>query len=145
MPAPEIESVAPSRVAEVAAAVKQQRELAEWKAKFPEAYAELVALRAVYNPSLDAAEKVARAKRVSCGPFVLFKFQASYDGKELYADVGRQKFAALGGVLTTVETLTVDKERFAAAVAQERISPELEAKVVKYTPYYHSVPRIELP
>lgn len=145
MSVPEVESVSPSRIADVAAFVKQQIAVSDWKGRHPEAAAELEAIAAVYNPSLDAAEKAVRARKVSCGPFDLYQFRTSYDPAALLEAVGRQKFASLGGTLETKDVLGIDKERFLAAVAQERIPEAVASKVVKYSACYRAVPRIELP
>ena len=148
MPAPEpppIERLAPSRVTEVSALVKAADALEAWKAKHPEAAAELVELAGLYNPALKAAQKVLKLRLVSCGPIELYQFRRKDNAQVLLDAVGRQKFPSLGGVLKPVEELSIDRERFDLAVAQERVDAALVAKVVKFEPAFHAPDEIVLP
>ncbi len=144
MSAPEIEKVAPSRIPEVATVVKQLAAVEDWKKRHPEAWAELAAIAKVLNPSLKAAGEVVKVRRVSSGPFDLFKFQPSFDGPALYAAVGRQRFASMGGTFEP-ETPVVDRTKFVALMATEKVNAELEESVVTWTPYFHKPEPISIP
>jgi hypothetical protein len=138
MTAPAIKTVPQSEVAEVAAYAKAARALAKWKENNPAAAAELAQLARVHNTLLKVADGAVRKLEVSCGAFELFEMRAAYDAEALYEGVGRQLFAQLGGVLATVETKTIEKDRFEALILQGRINAGLLAKVRSYGARYHA-------
>jgi hypothetical protein len=138
-------SVAPSKIPEVKAFLKAAGELAELRALFPIVFAKLDAIAIQYNAALKAAEAVTKERRVSCGPFELYSFSRKFDGDALYEAVGRQKFAAMGGVLEPVELRTVDKERYLALLVQGKIAEDVDAKVLSLTPSFHKPAVLSVP
>lgn len=146
MPAPTIESVPQAKIAEVKAFLKAKDAYDEWKALFAVPVRKLREIAGLYNPLLVNAEKAVRAAGVSCPPcFELFSHTPKFDAEVLYKSVGRQKFAALGGVLEPSEIRTIDRSRFLALVAMEKIDPELVDQVLTYGPRYHTPDPIVLP
>lgn len=140
-----MERLAPSRIPEVAAFTAAQKELVAWRAQFPDAAAALDELAVRYNATREAADKVVRLRLVECGPFELHQFRRKDNAEALYTAVGRQKFSSLGGTLKVLEELKVDREKFDALVAQDKIDAELVASVVKYEPAYRRVPELVVP
>lgn len=145
MKPPALERVAPSSVREVSAFVRAEKDLAAWKEEYSEAAAKLAAIADVYNATLDAAEAVVRERRIETGPFVLASHLRKDNAEVLYEAVGRQRFASLGGELEPIEKLTIDRTRFDAAVAGERLGAELLARIVTWSPRYKTIKRVLLP
>jgi hypothetical protein len=145
MSAPKIETVSPSKIAEVKAFMKAKEALDELRALFPVAFAKLAEIAAVYNTTLDAAAEAVKIRRVSSGPFDLYSYTKKFDAEVLYADVGRQKFAQMGGIIDPREIRDVDKTRFLALIETKVVSPALAAKVLTYAPSFHKPDPIVLP
>jgi hypothetical protein len=144
--APDIQTVAPDLIPEVETFLVYLRKYEAWKRRHPEAATELLELADKYNPTLAAAAKVVRTRRVACGPFDLYQWRRDDDGDALYAAVGRQKFTASGGVLIrTAETYKIDRERFDARVAAGKVTGAVAKEVVSFAPCFHQPPEIALP
>jgi hypothetical protein len=140
-----IAEVPPLSVPEVKAFLKAKQAFDDWEAQYPVAAKKLRELAPAYNATLKVAELTTKELRVKAMPFDLYSFTRKFDAELLYASVGRQKFAALGGVLATVEDKSIDKDRFVAAMTQKQIAPELAAKVLTHTPNFHKPAPISLP
>lgn len=145
MPAPAIETVPPSKIAEVKAFLKACAALEELKQTHPSVFRKLLEIASTYTATRDAAVKVVRTRGVTCGPIVLTGYVTSYDAQALLDAVGRQRFAASGGILKPAETVTVDKERFLALVAAGAIEPALAEKIISYAPRYRSIESLSIP
>jgi hypothetical protein len=142
---PEVKSVAPSRIPQVAAVTKAIAAYKAWQKKHPDAAAELLELADEYNAKLKAADAVVRELRVTSGPFELFQFARKDNAQALYDAVGRQKFTALGGVLKTVDELSIDRARFDGLVAEGKVDEDVVAAVVSFGPKFHTPDPITLP
>jgi hypothetical protein len=141
-----IPQTVPAReVPEVLAFLKAQRELAAFKTKHPTLFRRLSEIADVYNATLEAADRAVRARRLGCGPFDLYQFSARVDDAALCAAIGRTAFTRFGGVISWAETFTFDRKQLEALIAMERISPEIEAAVVTYSPAYHKPDKLLVP
>ena len=98
-----------------------------------------------YNTTLQAADKAVRERRVSCGPFVLKHFATKYDGEALFNSVGRDLFLQLGGTIEQVPSYNVDRGKLEAAIAQNRVKPEVVAVVRQETPNFSKPPKVVIP
>jgi hypothetical protein len=145
MSRPEIESVPTKTFREVVALLKAQRELARLCEEHEGFFKRLRPLVEIHNASLEAAEKVVREKRVSCGPIELYEFAERYTAAAFCAAVGEHEFTRVGGVIGSAPTYAFDAKRFHALIAQGRFSEEVAAKVLTYTARYHVPAAIVLP
>jgi hypothetical protein len=102
-------------------------------------------LVAEYNDRVQAADKVVRARGVSCGPFELYQHQTKYDAEYLYQRFGRENFLELGGKLETVEKRSVDKKRVDIAIQTGKIPAEDAPHIRVQSPRYHAPVTIEVP
>ncbi len=143
--APAIESVPPLSIPEVKAFLKAKQAFDEWEAQYPVAARKLRELAPAYNATLTVGALATKELRVKAMPFDLYSYTRKFDAELLYASVGRQKFAAMGGTLATVEEKGISKDRFVAAVAQKLVGPELADQVLTYTPNFHKPDPISLP
>lgn len=142
---PTPESVSAAQVAEVKAFLKVERALAQLKKNFPTAFEKLLRLQPQYNAALEAAQAVLKAKKVGCGPFDLYEFAARRNMAAFVDAVGKSEFVRLGGEIKPSETFVFDAKRFDALVVAEKISPEVEARVVAYDAKFHAPKPISIP
>jgi len=124
-------------IAEVAAYQAVKARYDAFKAANPDFFNHLDALQEELNTKLQAADKVVRARSVSCGDFALYQFQVKYNAEELLQAVGRDKFLQVGGEMSTQTVYGVEKKRVDAAIASGAIPPEVAARVRVTTPRYH--------
>jgi hypothetical protein len=141
----EIETVPPSTFPEVRAFLKAKKALDELRATSPRFFEDLRAIAELWNPTLDAADKVVRAAGVSCGPFELYSHVTKYSANALLIAVGEGRFQVFGGATENVPEHTIDKEAFKALVAQGKVANEIIAAVVTHEPRYHKPEKIVLP
>ena len=132
-------------VPEVVELIDAQDALEAFKQSHPEIFRTLEALTERYNAALESAEKVCRARAVSCGPLHLYQFTTRYDAEALYGAVGREKFLELGGKVGTKATYEVDKTCLETAIAQNKLSAEIVEISRKETPNFHKPDRLVLP
>lgn len=95
-----------------------------------------------FNTKLEAADKVVRAREVSCGSWELYQQQTQIDVDALYDALGREKFLAVGGKLQTVTNRGLDKTKFNSAITRGDIPEKVVQDVVKQSPRYHAPKQI---
>ena len=88
------------------------------------------------NRARESADKVVRAKEVSCGPWDIYQTQTTYDANVLYEALGREGFMRVGGKVQMQAAYEVDKAKVEAAIARGEIPPELVSSVKKESPRY---------
>lgn len=115
----------------------QLRDFLENNPEFNEVYKHLVERR---NDALEQADKAVRRTGQACGPFAIFRSSPEYDLNALYEAVGRDKFLQMGGVIETVTTYKLDKQKIEAAVGRGDLPPALVAEVRK-TSVRYSTPK----
>jgi AICAR transformylase/IMP cyclohydrolase PurH len=140
---PTIQMVRTSSVAEVRAFRAEQRQLAALKKKYPAAFTALDELAVPYNAKREAAHAVLKARRVGCKPFELYGWHPTWTPKAFADAVGRDAFVAFGGVIG--ESFEIDHAVFEALVADEKVSPEVAAAVVKFSPKFHTPEPLSIP
>lgn len=114
-----------------------KRKLEMFKAQHQALFTEYAAYVEEYNQKRQAAEKVVRAKNISCGDFDLYQEVTKIDAKALHDAVGREVFISVGGALKFGYDYKVDPKRLQLAVAQGRISQDLVNEITKKEPRYH--------
>lgn len=139
-----INTVSEESIPEVLRFLEANDRVQSFYEKHSEIFSQLLELRGEYNAALEAAEKVVRAKRVSCGPFVAYQIQTKYDAEKLYEEVGRDRFLELGGKIQTVTTFDLDKAKFEAHVVSNNVSQEVVDTVKEVSPRYKKPEKITL-
>jgi len=133
------------QVPEVADFHAAKERLEAFRKQNPEFFTYLEELIDDYNTKLEAADKAARAKQVSCGDFKLDKFQRRYKPEELYQAVGREKFLELGGKISTKTQYECDKKRIDASIASGQIDEALASLVRVISPVFSTPKKVEVP
>lgn len=100
-----------------------------FRAANPEFFSFLDGLEEELNTKLEAADKVTKARSISCGNFHLYQFQMKYKAEELLQAVGRDKFLQVGGTMTTQTVYGVDKARVDASIASGDIPADTAERV----------------
>jgi hypothetical protein len=115
-----------------------QERLQRFREAYPDVFEQYEHLATDYNNSLEAAEKIVRARALSVGPFELYQYAQTYNADQLYEELGHELFIQVGGVVETKATYRVDAHKLNAAIAAGIIPKESVEKVVKRTPRYHT-------
>ena len=132
-------------VAEVAAFEEVKARLRAFRESNPAFFKYLEPLIEEYNTKQEAAEKVVRAKQVSCGDFHQYQRYVQYDTKALRDALGRDAFLAVGGSETTVTKYDIDKTRFEVAAKSGQVPQNVLQQATKVTTRYHMPEKIKLP
>lgn len=140
-----IRTVAIDQVPAVIDFVDAQSAIADFKQEHAQVFAQFAELAERYNATLEQAEKVCRGDRVACGPFDLYQFVTKYDAEGLFNAVGRDRFLEIGGKIETVQQFSLDRQRFEAAVAQNKIPKDVVDRVRTETPNYHKPAKVSIP
>jgi hypothetical protein len=135
---PRYNSIDPSQIPEVMAFEEAQQMLDVFKDKHSHIFQEYDELIQARNIKLEAADKVVRAKKVSCGDWELYQRQKTFDADALYEALGRDQFLAVGGVLQTVTNRSIDKAKLEASIARGDIPKKVLDVVVSESPRYHA-------
>lgn len=85
-----------------------------------------------------AADKVVRAKEVSCDDWDLYQFQTKINPDKLYNALGMDDFLRVGGTTSTQTIYQVDKAKLEAAVARGEVPKEVADEVIVRSPRYHA-------
>lgn len=128
--------VDPLDIPEVAEFINADERLKEFKEEYKDVFEQYEAIVSDRNDKLEAAEKIVRAHKVTCGPFVLYQYQTKYNAQAFYDAVGRDDFLKLGGTIQTVPKYEIDKKAFEAMMAQKKIAPTVIEAVVETSPRY---------
>lgn len=133
---PKVKEVDPRDIPEVVDFIDADNKLKEFREQYAdlfETYGQLVEDR---NSKMENAEKVVRAHKVTCGPFVLYQHQTKFNAQAFFDAVGKEDFLKFGGEMKTVPQYSIDKKLFEAAVAQKKIPPSVVEQVVEVSPRY---------
>lgn len=88
------------------------------------------------NRAREGADKIVKARVVSCGPWEIYQEQTTYDAAALYEALGREEFLRVGGKVQMQAVYDVDKSKVEAAIARGDIEPEVVPSVKKVSPRY---------
>ena len=132
-------------VPEVAAFLDVQRRYEEFKQANEAFFKYLGALATEYNEKLVEAERVVKAKQVSCGPFEIYQTATSYDAEEMFTILGRDEFLNCGGIEEKVTKRTVDKARVEMHIGSGRIQKDAADVIKKVSGRYRRLPGVEVP
>ena len=142
---PKIEAIPEESIPEVLQYQEAKGRLENWKSTYPGAYEELKEILELVNTTGENAEKVVRAREVTCGPFTLKHYTMNTDANALYDAVGQEDFQKFGGSIQTVRQYDVDKKVFEALVVQKKIHPDVVEKVVTYSPAFTVPKKFQIP
>lgn len=95
-------------------------------------------LKADLQQKREAADKIVRAKEVSCSDWDLYQYQTKVDAEALYNALGMDAFLKYGGSTATKTVYDADKTKVEAAIARGDISKELGDTVLVKSPRYHA-------
>jgi hypothetical protein len=142
---PKPATVDPDDLSEVAAFMRAQERLENWKKTYAGAFQELMEIAELHNSTLEAADKSVRAREVSSGPFELLNYSTTFNANALYDALGREDFLRFGGSVQTVQQYDIDKKQFEAFVAQKKIHPDVVKAVISYGPRYKKLDKVIIP
>lgn len=128
--------VDPRDIPEVVSFIDADDRLKEFKEQYADVFVQYDEMVNDRNDKLEAAEKIVRAHKVTCGPFVLYQYQTKLNAQAFYDAVGRDDFLKLGGNIQTVPKYEIDKKQFEAFVAQKKIPQTVIDAVVETSPRY---------
>lgn len=114
-----------------------------FKKKHPKLFTEIMDFQATYNMSLKKADAVTREREVSCGPFQLISYQSRFDGAGINAEVGKDKFEAIGGVIQVVSKIEADDVR--KAVNRGHLDVKVAARHETKSPKFKTHPTFYVP
>jgi len=134
--------VDPNEVPEVAAYVESKEMLETFKANHAQVFATYEQLAEDLNQKMEAADKVVRARAISCADWDLYQTQTKVDAEALFNALGMDMFLQVGGKTTTKTTYSADKAKVEAAAARGDIPKAVVDDVVKESPRYHAPVRI---
>lgn len=127
-----------SEIPEVAAFEESKQMLEAFKTRYIQIFESYEHLVADANQKLEAADKVVRAKEISCGDWDLYQYQTKVDAEALFNALGMDKFLQVGGKTTTKTVYDADKARIEASAARGDISKNIATDVLKQSPRYHA-------
>ena len=131
-------TVAVESIPEVATFQEAKRMLSTFKETNRNIFEEYELLVQQYNSKLEAADKVVRARKVTCGDWELYQQQTTYDVDALYDALGREQFLAVGGSLKTTTTRSLDKTKFNAAITRGDVPQKVVEVITSVSPKYHA-------
>lgn len=114
------------------------------KEAFPEVFEQLDQLAGEYNQALEAADKVVRGKKVSCGPFDLYQWATTYNAEKLHEELGREEFLKVGGQIKTIATYDIDKAKLEAHITSGAIPGEVVDAVRTVSPRFKKPEKINI-
>lgn len=132
-------------VPEVQEFLDVEQELNSFREQHTDVFEKFDELAAEYNQKLEAADKVVRAKKVSCGPWDLYQEQLRYDAKILFESVGRERFINVGGTMETQTVYGVEKTRIEASIKQGLIPTDVTNQFRKVSARFHKPNKVDLP
>lgn len=142
MPTKDKSVLSVDEVPEVQHFMEVQSKIERLKEAYPEVFEKLGELAADYNQALEAADKVLRAKKASCGPFTLSSVAVTYDAEKLHEELGRAEFLKVGGQIKTVTKYDVDKAKFEAHSTSGIVPNEVIESVRTVSPRYKKPEKI---
>lgn len=138
MAKPPIQDEPIQNVQEVLAYEQAKEQLQQFITQYQQVFDTYRQLADQYNTTLEAANKAVRGLGVSCGDFDLFQRNDKVDADKLHDSVTREQFIEMGGIVTTVRKVKVDKLRFMTKHAQGNVDQELYDAVVSTEDKYHT-------
>jgi hypothetical protein len=139
------QDVDPKDIPEVAAFMEAEEQIQGLKKMYPGVFDELKELSEKRNTLLEAADKAVRSRNVSCGPFNQFQTATFYHAEKFLDAVGREEFLKMGGIIDNVPQYSLDKGKFDALVAQNKIPQNVAAAVKEIQPRYKKPAKIVIP
>lgn len=131
---------------EVIAFLEAEEDYQDYKEAFRDVIEGLRVVAKRRNETLEAADKVVRARKLSTGPFRMrgrpvLKVDADVAAKTL----GEEVFRNIGGVYKQVTVLELSREDALRAVATNLITESALRLFAAETVSYDKIPRIEIP
>lgn len=142
MTAPKTDVVDPAFFPEVAAYLEAKDRLDAFRDEHASVLQTFAVLAERHNAALETADKAARARGVSSGPFVAFSVQTRYDLDLLAARLGPAKWQALGGRFE--QRAILERDRLDALLATDAIPDALVVEARSETLAYHKPKPVRL-
>lgn len=139
------QTIQPEQIAEVKSFMDAEKELQAFIETNPGFYKRLSQLVEERNTRLEAADKVVRAHRVSCGPFTFLNTKRVVDAETLFNELGDDGFKAVGGYTEQRTHYAIDKDRFFAYVDAKQVPKEVVEVSVKEQAAFKVIPVYKLP
>jgi hypothetical protein len=86
----------------------------------------------------QVADAKIRATDATFGPWERFSEQKKYDTTALYDLIGKERFLALGGTVTEMPVIELDRDKLELAIASKELSKAVVAAILKITPMYRA-------
>lgn len=122
-----------------------EEQIQSFKANHYEVFQEFAHLLQRRNDALEDAEKEVRASNINCGPFVSCGVQTRVDVDQLYEELGEEGFMEVGGTVETKRVLGLNREKFDALVANNKVPEEVVDLCCASTTKYRAPHKIEMP
>lgn len=134
-----------SEVQEVKDLLEIKAQIDQLKTDNPEIFSKLEELVDRYNTLLEAAEKVVRARNVSCGPFDNFSTVVVYNAEAMIDELGHEDFYKYGGTYEVKSVYGVEKEVLEANIAANKIPEESLEQFRTVQRKYHKPKKFVIP
>lgn len=86
----------------------------------------------------QVADAKIRATDATFGPWERFSEQKNYDTTALYDLIGKERFLALGGTVTEMPVIELERDKLELAIAEKEISKSVVSAILKITPKYRA-------
>lgn len=125
-----------SAIPEVQAFETARKKLEDFQTANGTVFEEYAELAQQYNATLEQAEKVVRAQKVSCGLFDAYQPNDQFNPDKLYELVGRDDFLKFGGKIETITKFSVDRQKLKSLIdagkLDKAVSDEVYTEGYKY-------------
>lgn len=131
---------------EVLAFIDAEEDYQAYKAANEGVIRNLIAFANARNAAFEAADKVVRSRAIEVGPF-RFKTRpyTKVNTERAVAELGQEKFLALGGTVRTETVYELDARAVEIAIATNRLAPEVAKKFTEEQVRYCSIPMVSIP
>jgi len=130
---------------EIMAFEESDRMLRQFEIKHAKYMEEYRARVADWNKTREAADKVVRAKKISCGKWERFTEETRFDYAAMYDTLGRDRYLELGNTLSTITTYDGDNDRMKGIIAKGEIAEDVAAGFTTVIGKYHAPKKANLP
>lgn len=130
---------------EIMAFEESDRMLRQFEIKYQKFMEEYRARVADWNATREAADKIVRAKKISCGKWQRFSEETRFDYAAMYDTLGRERYLELGNTLSTITTYGGDNDRMKGIIAKGEIADDVAATFTTVIGKYHAPKKSNLP
>lgn len=117
---------------------KCERGVAAFEAEHREVFESYDGMLEELERKRQVADATIRATDASFGPWERFSEQRNYDTDALYSLVGHEKFLALGGTVTEMPVIELERDKLELAIKKREIPKSVVAAILKIIPKYRA-------